>query len=63
MVSYEIKYIKEITLIMTSVRIDERAGENGAEENICTQEGGVKGGMRNLYNEELHNMNSSLHNN
>jgi hypothetical protein len=61
MISYEIKYIKDTTVIMTSVSTDERSGENGAEENICTRVGGVKGGRRNLNNEELHNLNSSLH--
>jgi hypothetical protein len=27
---------------MTSEKINESAGENGAEDNICTQEGGSK---------------------
>lgn len=29
-------------VIMTSERIDKSAGENGTEDNICTQEGGSK---------------------
>lgn len=41
MISYEIKYIVSM-VIMPSERTDKSAGENGAEANICTQEGGSK---------------------
>jgi hypothetical protein len=61
MVPYKIKYAKNTTVIMTSVRIDYSAGEHGVEEN--TPSGPkmevVKQGQRNLNNEELHNLNSS----
>lgn len=39
MVSYEIKFVEDITVIVTVVRRDKDAGRNRAEDNICSQEG------------------------